>query len=210
MNLSLLVHTFNKYQFLWPGSLEAWKLVYTETIPFYWGTDEPAHGKYDFGKFQLLYSGKNQWSDRLLTLLNHIKTDYVLYAQEDHWPTAKPPDLREMMQIMNKKGLKRLQLSPIVQFYSLVGSEFPLYFHPKSKYLVSHQPSIWHRKFFISCLERGQSPWVNEYEGSKTLSLMPEIQGKIAIWPCNWFRHACIKGKLIEPQKSPALAGLIG
>jgi hypothetical protein len=201
MNLSLLVHTFNKYQFLWPGSLQAWRIAYTETCLFYWGTDEPGHEKYDFGKFQVLYSGKNEWSDRLITLLNHIPTDYVLYAQEDHWPTAHPPDLSEMMRIMTQKGLKRLQLSPIVQFYSLTGSELPLFFHPKSKYLVSHQPSIWDRKFFISCLERGQTPWVNEYEGSKTLSKLPEIQGKIAIWPCNWFHHACIQGKLVEPQQ---------
>jgi hypothetical protein len=151
----------------------------------------------------VIYSGVNQWSDRLLSLLNNIPTDYVLYAQEDHWPTAKPPDLREMMAIVTKKGLKRLQISPVVQFYSLTGSELPLFFHQKSKYLVSHQPSIWEKKFLISCLERGQTPWINEYEASKTLSHMPEIQNKIAIWPCSWFHHACIRGQLIEPTKKP-------
>jgi len=208
MDLSLLVHTFNKYQFLWPGSLEAWKLVYTETCPFYWGTDDPGHEKHDFGKFKVLYSGKNEWSDRLLNLLRQIPTNYVLYAQEDHWPTAKPPDFRELMRIMTQKGLKRLQISPVVQYYSLVGAGNPLFFHQNSKYLVSHQPSIWDRKFFISCLERNQTPWVNEYEATKTLSKLPEIQGKIAIWPCDWFHHACIRGQLVEPkQKAPITQG---
>jgi hypothetical protein len=203
-NLSILVHTFNKYQFLWPGSLQAWRSV-EHNLPAYWGTDTADHEKHDFGKFQVLYSGKNEWSDRLITLLQYIPTDFIVYCQEDHWPTAQPPDLSEMMRIMHRYGLKRLQLSPIVQFYSLVGNVLPLFFHQKSKYLVSHQPSIWDRKFFISCLERGQTPWINEYEATKTLSKMPEIQGKIAIWPCNWFHHACIKGKLVElPTKSPA------
>lgn len=206
MDLSLLVHTFNKYQFLWPGSLQAWRQHFTWNLPMYWGTDAQDHGKYDFGKFKVIYSGVNQWSDRLLSLLSQIPTDYVFYCQEDHWPTANPPDLREMMQIVTKKGLKRLQISPIVQFYSLTGSEIPLFFHVKSKYLVSHQPSIWEKKFLISCLERNQTPWINEYEGSKTLSQRSNIQNKIAIWPCNWFHHACIRGKLVPlPEKLMSL-----
>lgn len=202
MDLSLLVHTFNKYQFLWPGSLQAWAQFPRETCPFYWGTDAPGHEKHDFGGFKLIYSGVNQWSDRLMSLLAQIPTDYVLYCQEDHWPTAKPPDFKELMQIVHKLGLKRLQISPIVQFYSLTGSEKPYFFHLKSKYLVSHQPSIWDKKFLISCLERGQTPWVNEYEGTKTLSKLPEIQNKIAIYPCNWFHHACIQGKLVPIPES--------
>jgi len=169
----------------------------------HWGTDAPGHEKHDFGKFKVIYSGVNQWSDRLLSLLHQIPTDYVLYCQEDHWPTAKPPDLRELMRIVTQKGLKRLQISPVVQFYSLTGSEMPLFFHPKSKYLVSHQPSIWDKKFLISCLDRGMTPWQHEYEATKEVAKMPEIQNKIAIWPHSWYHHACSHGKLIEPTKKP-------
>src|SRR5690606_38236054 len=104
-------------------------------------------------KHKVLYSGLGEWSDRLTRLLNQIPTDYVLYCQEDHYPFKSPPNFEEMMQIMVEKDLLRLQISPANHFYSLQSIEKTLFFHPSSKYLVSHQPSIWRKDFLLSCLE---------------------------------------------------------
>jgi hypothetical protein len=98
---------------------------------------------------------------------------------------------------MEEKDLFRLQISPINQFYSLYGSEIPLIFHENSKYLVSHQPSIWKKSFLLDCLKPGENPWQNEYEGTKRLQKDPKIRGKIAIYPCDWYKHMCIKGKAV-------------
>lgn len=197
MNLSLLIHTFNPYQFLWPGSLESWRKCYAEYCPFYWGTDKEDHEKHDFGKFEVLYSGEGSWSDRLTRLLHKIPTEYVFYCQEDHWPVIPPPYLSEMMEIVTKYDLLRLQISPVNRFYSLNGAEIPLFFDQKSKYLVSHQPSIWKKSFLLECVAYNEDPWLNEYEGTKRLNNDPKIIDRIAIYPENWFHHACIRGELV-------------
>jgi hypothetical protein len=197
MNLCLLVHSFDNYSWLWPGYhkafTEKWYLRYPES---YFASDVP--GRNTVGEpFKMIYSGPGEWSDRLRRLLLQLPYDYILYMQEDHWPTCRPP-LRECMDIVDKYDLSRLQISPINQFYTLTGDQNILYFHPTSKYLVSHQPSIWKKSFLLECLKPGETPWVNEYEGTRRLNKRPEIQKKIAIHPFSWYQHKCIKGKLIE------------
>lgn len=201
MNLSVLVHTFDGYKHLWPGSarsIAAWM----EDIPIYWGTDiDPGEADY-LGN--LILSGPGEWSDRLQKLLKQIPTDYVLYMQEDHWPAAPPPDLDMLMDIVQKKDLFRLQISPIVHFYKLIPAGEIHYFDPYSKYLVSHQPSIWKKSFLLDCLRPGETPWVNEYKGTQRLQQTSHIRAaitkKIAIYPYDWFHHACIKGRVVGMQ----------
>src|SRR5688572_28583801 len=137
MNLSILIHTFNQYEFLWDECLESWKLAYAEYCPFYFGTDTESHGKHDFGKFDVLYSGVGSWSDLLTVLLNLRPTDYVFYCQEDHWLTKPPPYLSELMKLVEDNNPLRLQISPVTRFYTLNGTKLPLFFDQKSKYLVS-------------------------------------------------------------------------
>lgn len=197
--LCVLVHTFEGYHHLWNGHFKAhrenWHLKYPEV---YLGTDveSPCHHFFPH-PFKPIYSGIGEWSDRLKKLLLQLPYDYVLYMQEDHYPTEMPP-IGDAWEIMDRLGLYRLQLSPVNQFYNLYGSKFPLFFHHTSKYLVSHQPSIWKKSFLLECLESGESPWINEYEGTKRLQKRDDIHGKIAIYPCDWFSHKCIKGKVVE------------
>src|SRR5690606_22416100 len=160
------------------------------------GSDMPGKGIPD--GFIPIFSGPGEWSDRLRALLAQIPTDYVLYMQEDHWPTKPPPDLAELMRIVTENDIFRLQISPIVPFYTLFSEGNTLFFDVKSKYLVSHQPSIWKKSFLLECLEPGETPWVNEYEGTKRLNNRPEIKGKIAIYTYEWYSHKCIKGKIVD------------
>lgn len=200
MNLSVLVHTFNGYQHLWRGCAEAWRpIIKSEASDFYFGTDiisPPVIEHKIADDFQMLYSGPGEWSDRLTRLLRDIPTEYVLYAQEDHYPTGLPPIFSDLMEIMKKNDLLRLQISPVVPFYKLFSEGDLLFFDEKSKYLVSHQPSIWKKSFLLECLKPGETPWVNEYEGTKRLKGDPKIRKKIAIYPYEWYKHMCIKGKV--------------
>lgn len=192
--LSVLIHSFNGYQHFWKGCLDGWRKYGNYSIPIYLGTDFKDHEPHEV---DFLYSGGGEWADRLLKLIEQIPSDHVLYCQEDHWPTQSPPDLYMMMEIVKKYDLFRLQLSPIIQFYALSGHKAPYFFHTTSKYLVSHQPSIWNKSFLINCLRSGESPWMNEYKG--TLRLNNQIaSNKIAIYPCDWYAHKCIKGKFVE------------
>lgn len=196
LNCSLLIHTFNGYQHLWPGCLQSWAKIALPTLPKYVGTDTRDHLPHEFNDFQPLYSDVGEWSDRLARLLQQIPTEYVLYAQEDHWPTKTPPDLAELMQIVTQNDILRLQISSINDYYTLQRRGNLHFFKQKSKYLVSHQPSIWRKSFLLECLHPGETPWVNEYEGTKRLNKDPKITGKIAIYPLDWYAHKCVKGKV--------------
>lgn len=192
MNLSLLVHTFNRYEKYWDGFLKGYTKNFSQVLPSYFGSDTNCHSSHNFGNFKVIYSGEGEWSDRLRSLLQQIPTDYVFYIQEDMWPSLPPPNLSELMDFVIKNDILRLQISPVVQFYSLHGSKIPLFFHYKSKYLVSHQPSIWKKDFLFRCLKPNEDPWKNEYEGTKRLN-HEAIQGKIAIYPWDWFSHESVK-----------------
>lgn len=194
-NCSLLVHTFNRYESLWDGFLSSFSMLGDGKC--YFGTDTPDHGRHDFKNFEVLYSGDAEWSDRLRVLVKQIPTDYILYMQEDQWPKNPVPAMDMFDAMIEKYDLYRLQISPVNQFYSLHGSSIPLFFHYKSKYLVSHQPSIWKKSFLLDCLKPNENPWVNEYEGTKRLN-KPETAGKIAIYPFDWYKHKCENGKLID------------
>lgn len=194
--LSLLIHTFNGYRHLWGGCFNNWDIIH-EPIHRYFGTDLPIDElEPTLAGFKTIYSGEGEWSDRLTKLLVQIPTDYVLYCQEDHWPVKNPPNLSEMMQIVSENDLFRLQLSTINHFYTLTGDKIPLFFHQTSKYLVSHQPSIWKKSFLLECLKPNENPWNNEYFGTLRLNNNPKIKDKIAIYPCNWYAHMCIKGNI--------------
>lgn len=194
MSLSLLVHTFNKYERYWDGFLSGFHANFHEKIPCYFGSDTKCHSSHDFRDFKLLYSGEGEWSDRLKNLIGQIPEEYTLYIQEDMWPCAEPPNLAELLHFMVQNDVWRLQISPIVQFYSLHGSKIPLFFHYKSKYLMSHQPSIWKKSFLLRCLKPNEDPWKNEYEATKRLN-HEGMAGKIAIYPHNWFSHESVKTK---------------
>lgn len=205
MNLSLLVHTFEGYHHLWRGCSDSlvkhWD-YYAHEAPIYWGTDvDPDRSLLDWEGY-LILSGPGEWSDRLRKLLKQIPTDYVLYMQEDMWLTAPPPDLGILMHDLRKKGLLRLQISPITHLYTLFSEENTIYFDVKSKYLVSHQPSIWKKSFLLDCLKPGETPWINEYKGTLRLQQNSQIRQfihkKIAIYPYEWYKHMCIKGKVVE------------
>lgn len=213
---SVLVHTFNQYNFLWPGFLErsqewitGWNL-----IPFYFGTDED-NGWRAPGEWKTLHSGPGAWSNRLAALLTQIDTDYVLYIQEDHWPFkiegywqqyTQPPPAEYLINIIVEHDLWRLQLGNINRYYQVysgsgIYGDNLYFFHQKSKYLVSHQPSIWKKSFLMECLAPGETPWQNEYAGTMRLNKRPDIKDKLAIYPCNWYDHVCVRGKFKPPPE---------
>lgn len=196
MNLSAIIHTFDKYSWLWPGLFESYKNYWNQDVKLYLGTDiQPSQPV--SSQFSTLLSGEGEWSDRLTKLLVQIPTEYVFYAQEDHWLTKNPPNFAELVDFMDKKQVLRLQISPVNHFYTLQKGENIRFFTPNSKYLVSHQPSIWRKDFLLSCLKQGETPWINEYKGTKRLNKM-NLQKQIAILNYDWYNHKCQRGKLIK------------
>jgi len=214
LNCSLLVHTFDAYSHLWQGFIESFdqSMLLPLNMPLYWGTNILSDTTNVIpSRWNILYSGHGAWSDRLINLVKQIPTDYIFYMQEDHWPFGCPEEIEYMYihNFMAGKEILRVQFSPINRYYQLQGGvknfgvhNIPiLYFHNDSKYLVSHQPSMWKKSFLLECLQSGEDPWQNEYKGSLRLKGRADLINKIGIIPLNWFDHVCVKGKFIEPLK---------
>lgn len=196
MNLSALIHTFDKYSWLWPGLFESYKENWNQDVKLYLGTDIAPSVPVS-SQFTTLLSGDGEWSDRLTKLLVQIPTEYVFYAQEDHWLFKNPPNLIELVDFMYKNDVLRLQISPVNHFYTLEKGQNIRFFTHNSKYLVSHQPSIWKKDFFLLCLKSGETPWQNEYEGTKRLNKV-KLNREIAILDYDWYHHKCQRGSLIS------------
>lgn len=197
MNLCLLVHSFDGYKHLWPGLVDSYRKHWTgDKVDMYFGTDLPTDE--DLSPFKIIYSGTGEWSNRLISLISQLDYDYILYTQEDQYP-RRPIPIGNLFCIANLNDLLRMQISPVNHFYTLTGNNIPLHFHQTSKYLVSHQPSIWRKEFLLSCLKPGESPWQNEYKATLRLQESPEkIQNRIAIYPIDWYNHMCVKGNVQE------------
>src|SRR5688572_26667840 len=93
-----IVHSFNGYERFWDGMIAG----YVKHFPCHHFdmvllTDTEEHGKHDFGPFRIIYTGRGQWSDRLVSGLNKLDSDYLGYSQEDQWPTAGPPNIADLL-----------------------------------------------------------------------------------------------------------------
>ena len=102
--------------------------------------------------------------------------------------------------ILKNLGLDALQVSPACKYYSLANTlpEHPLdikIFANESDYLVSHQPRLWRKRVLMDCLEPGETPWVNEIEGTKRFRKKNPVIGFIE-W--DWYEHMVKHGKWIK------------
>ncbi|QRR01591.1 hypothetical protein [Dyadobacter sandarakinus] len=176
-NVALLVHACDRYQLLFKGfeSIFSQYWDFSTQCNLYFATEE-LHVQ--LNGFQNIRSGKGEWSDRLAYLLkNEIREDYVLYLQEDVWFT-KPisaaffNNLFALVQTHNYRQVK-LHSADIYQTKKtdeyLHGFNVSVLDNARSRYLMSHQVTLWNRNFLIDQLPKGENPWRNENRGSKRL-----------------------------------------
>jgi hypothetical protein len=174
-NVALLVHTCDRYRFLYPGFSyffhKYWD--FSAQCNYYFASEEQDAS---VANFTTIKSGKGQWADRLRYLLEHvIREKYVLYFQEDMW-LNKPTDgkffdqLFEMAATNNWKHVK-LDSSPVYKTNPtanfIEGFNVSLLDNATSGFLMSHQVALWDRQYLITQLHKGEHPWRNERKGTK-------------------------------------------
>lgn len=216
MDLAVVLHTCDNYSFLWEG----WNYYFQK----HWDFALPCRVYFmnevrdtKFPNVISLPTGTGEWSDRLLEGLSRIPERNVLYMQEDFW-LRRPVDAawisnvyqvfihHKMDAIRWHTGLKYnceptdLQVNGIhLQKYTL-----------ESRYIVSHQSTIWRKSFFESCLGQNESPWVNETEGTRRIREQLKKDSEAAnmyylqLTPKgSWYpgRGVCERGKYIRDGK---------
>ncbi|NCI51577.1 hypothetical protein GWC95_16730 [Sediminibacterium roseum] len=182
-NVALLVHSCDRYELLYKGFSfffsKYWD--FSARCNYYFATEEKT---VSIDHFENIRSGKGQWADRLVVLLNSIPEKYVLYFQEDMWLNKKVNGdffnrLFEMAEANDWK-LVKLHSSEVYTTVAtgifIEGFEIAKLDNQSSDFLMSHQVTLWNKEFLIRQLHRNEHPWRNERKGTARLKkLNPEI-----------------------------------
>ena len=182
-NFALLVHTCDRYAFLYPGFEYFFSKYWDPSIRcnYYFATEEK---ETDISGFTNIRSGKGEWADRLRNLLTHqIKEDYVIYFQEDMWLHA-PVNTNFFNQLFERvtvNGWDQVKLHSSDVYTTVPGDGFIDGFNiarldnRQSGFLMSHQVTIWKREFLIKQLFPKEHPWRNERKGTKRLKKLDPL-----------------------------------
>jgi hypothetical protein len=196
--LAVVVHTCDDYEFCWEG----WSYYFQKS----WNFDAPCNLYFvnekkpvRFNNFLQIATGPGAWSDRLMEGLSRVEEENVLYMQEDFWMT-KTIDVEKYFAIFCRLEMDAFRLCGPCGYFKLfkafsVGDTPVARFWNRSSYLVCHQASIWKKSFFLECLEKNETPWMNETDGTLRIRRRKR-KARIFISECNWYEATCCKGKL--------------
>jgi len=173
MNITLLVGTCDKYNFLWKkfGLLFDKYWDHTIDIPRYFLSETLEFNDYGF---KSILPGKTPYSDRLKHTLDMVDTDYILWMQDDYFLRKTIPKSQfEMYMSIIKNGVNRFGIhedSNLYQKFHLINNLYRL--QQYSLYTISMQASIWDKEFLKSCLitTGSENIWEFEVNGSQRLN----------------------------------------
>jgi|688.fasta_scaffold355310_3 hypothetical protein len=201
MDISLILHTCDKYEFCWNPFFQAFDNGKLE-LPKYFCSETLSVSREGWLNIK---TGKGNWSDRLVSILEEVKTPYIVYMQEDFWP------YQEMdMELFNFcfEELKRDNLSAfyitrkpppnpeygIFKAHSIFKDHEVFDFEAESPYLMNHQFAIWNRVELLKQLERGETPWENEIKGTERIRSRKE-HNLYRLIDFKWYHAVVHKGK---------------
>jgi hypothetical protein len=175
-DVALLVHSCDRYEFLFPGFEFFFSKYWNFDIPFryYFATEEK---KVQIEGFENIFSGKGEWTERLRILLTKIPEKYVLYFQEDMWlsEAVNPDFFSGIIDLVTPLDFQQLKLHSSEVYtttatpYYVEGFNIALLNNEKSDFLMSHQVTLWNKEFLLQQLQQSEHPWRNERKGTKRL-----------------------------------------
>ncbi|MEZ4804979.1 MAG: hypothetical protein R2852_05720 [Bacteroidia bacterium] len=174
--IALLVHTCDRYKFLYKGFNIFFNKYWDFKIPTtnYFATEKE---QIKLNSFITIHSGVGEWSDRLICLLSKIKEDYIIYMQEDMWLSKRVSSefFTELFEYVREHDVDCIKLHSS-EVYSTTetgtyigGMALSIVDPEKSNFLMSHQISLWKKSFLSEQLKSNEHPWRNERRGSKRL-----------------------------------------
>lgn len=179
---ALLVHSCDRYEFLYKGFEFFFSNHWDFSIPcsYYFGTEEK---KVTIRGFQNIRSGKGQWSDRLLELLKEIPEEYILYFQEDMWLTrdVNPQFFTKLFEFTLQNDWQQVKLHSSEVYKTkptslyIEGLNIAKINNASSEFLMSHQVTLWNKKFLSEQLHKNEHPWRNERRGTKRLKKLNPV-----------------------------------
>jgi len=181
--VALIVHSCDRYAFLYKGFQIFFEKNWDSATNcnYYFATEATTHA---FGKFQNIQSGKGEWADRLAFLLREkISEKYVLYFQEDMWLSSPVSALffNQLFELAEKNNWQQVKLHSSDAYSTRAGDLFIEGFNiailnnTESRFLMSHQVTLWNREFLLQQLYKNEHPWRNERKGTKRLKKLDPL-----------------------------------
>jgi hypothetical protein len=137
-------------------------------------------------------TGKGEWGERLLKALKAIPEQHIYYMQEDFWACA-PMELSHM-DLFNEYNMQALRISGDCSLYTTEKINNNLYkFAQNSRYLMTHQFSLWDKAFFMKFIRPSDSPWKNELDQTDILT---KLHHSIYILKEPWYNATVRRGKV--------------
>lgn len=203
MNFSILVGSCDKYSLLWPKfsylfnkywdkKIDVKKYIITETL------DANIEG---FETIKVKDCKSEDYTLGLKFALDQIQTNNVLWLQDDYF-FRKTIEYNEFLNYYNffiYHGVWRFGIHDNSALYhtTKIGKNLYLY-NQFSNYTISMQASLWNLKFFKFCIDKKESPWDFEIEGSKRLNNRAIHRICFAAQEKPWYLEACKKGKFTK------------
>ena len=179
-DVSVIIQTCDKYEFLWKGMYLSWRNNWCWDLnwPIYFCNEE-ADPKFNDARIQQIKSPLSNtasgFSDRLIDILNKVKTKYVLYIQDDMWPIL-PVDkniLINSLYTLKHFDWNCIKLHEKIWYnYKLektnhfIGGHRLLKYVHDSEYLLTHNAGLWNREYLLSNILPNEDPWTNEFNGT--------------------------------------------
>lgn len=173
---AILIFACDRYELLYKGFNYFFNKYWghESTLKKYFATEEK---DISIAGYTHLKSGFGQWTNRLKKVLNQIEEDYIIFIQEDMWfsKDVSANVLDKIVEHVEENDLKLVKLhssqvykttSTTINFSGYTLTEVD---KETSKFLMSHQVSIWNKDFLFEQLKDNEHPWRNERRGSKRL-----------------------------------------
>jgi len=214
MRLAFMVQTFDAFEFLWDGWYHCFKK--------YWDIGTPAdlffaneEKDVDYPLLKQIKTGKGQWGARMLSALEQIPNDHVLYMQEDYWLKKRMPaqglsGAYNALRAHDMDAIKFMLFGSHLNTYR--DSFVPQYprFRPSSSFLCCHTPTIWNKKIFIKTIGSEDTPWQNESNAATVMRNL-DRPPRIFMVPMRsrWGEAVHSNARRGRKAKSPSLKGHI-
>jgi hypothetical protein len=191
--IPVVLHTCDKYKQFWNPWFYCFKKHVKPPFKIYFLSEEEDPDFID--EVIVIKTGKGEWGERLIRGLNLIPESYIYYMQEDFW-ACKPIDLSIFLEPFIKYGMDALRISNESYLYTLenLKGEPELFkFSQNSKYLMTHQFSLWDKSYFMKFINPNDNPWKNEIEQSQVIS---KSLHSIYLIKNTWYNATVRKGVL--------------
>jgi hypothetical protein len=186
----VILHSCDSYKRFWNPWYHFFKKHVKGNYKIYFLSEEDSP---DFADEVInIKTGKGEWGERLLKALKIIPEEHVYYMQEDFWACA-PMELSHM-DLFNEYNMQALRISGECSLYTTEKINNNLYkFAQNSRYLMTHQFSLWDKAFFMKFIRPSDSPWKNELDQTDILT---KLQHSIYILKEPWYNATVRRGKV--------------